>query len=473
MQGHSRGSPAKDDDKVKWNPIFSAAVSTAALLLCQASMTMAQPEFNDGPLDPGIKASFVPLGPGVPGVLYEPVHPGPKAAIAVYVMHAEQDYLRFSACTELSKRGYTVLCANNTAPKGMASLDLDLDQILLDAKRGVVYLHSQPRIKKVVLFGHSGGGALMAAYQSIAENGVKSCQGPEKIHSCSDKLAGLPAADGVILADANWGLASMFLFSIDPAVADETSGRKIDQDLNLFNPSNGYSRAGSDYSAAFIGKFQHAVHERNERIVRRAEERLAAIQAGKGAFADDEPFLVPGAVLFGFNNKLFAEDPKLMSHTEGAYPLLHADGSVSIEVVHTVRRPEGFPLSQSLGGAVRGTVRTFLTTFAVRTRDDFGFDEDSVHGIDWDSSYSTTPGAAKGIHVPLLTMGMTGHWEYLAAETIYKMAPAKDKNIAFVEGASHMYSPCRECEKTPGQYGDTVKTLYDYVDRWISQKGRF
>jgi hypothetical protein len=26
---------------------------------------------------------------------------------------------------------------------------------------------------------------------------------------------------------------------------------------------------------------------------------------------------------------------------------------------------------------------------------------------------------------------------------------------------------------SPGQFGDTIKTVYDYADRWLSQKGRF
>lgn len=446
--------------------------SLLGLLVVSFSVAMAQ-NSPVAPLPASIKATFVPLGPGVPGVFYEPVQPGEKAQIAIFVMHAEGDYLRFSACTELAQRGYRVLCANNTTPKGMTSLDLSLDRILLDAKLGVAYLRTLPEVKKVVLFGHSGGGAMMAAYQDIAENGVQACQGPEKIYKCSNRLAGLPPADGVMLIDANWGMATMMLFSIDPAVTDETNGHSIDERLNLFNPKNGYNRQGSNYSAEFIEKFQRGVSQRNNRIIQAAQERLAKIEAGQGNFTDDEPFTVPGAVLFGFNNKLFAEDTRLMSHTQKAWPLLHADGSITNEIVHSVRRPEGFSTTGSLNGAVRGTVRTFLNTFAVRTTADYGFDEDSVRGIDWSSSVSTTPGAAAGIHAPLLTMGMTGHWEYLAAETIYNMAPSHDKSIAFVEGASHMYTPCKQCETTPGQFGDTVKTLYNYVDGWLSQKGRF
>jgi hypothetical protein len=70
-------------------------------------------------------------------------------------------------------------------------------------------------------------------------------------------------------------------------------------------------------------------------------------------------------------------------------------------------------------------------------------------------------------------MGMTGHWEYLAAETIFEHAKSTDKKLVFVEGATHIYTTCTKCEKYPGQFGDTVKTTYDYVDSWLSEKGRF
>lgn len=430
--------------------------------------------FSMPTVDPSVKTTFVPLGGGVPGVLYEPIHPGKKAQIGVFVMHAEGDYLRFSACTELSKRGYSVLCANNRSPKNGSSLDFNMDEVLLDAKLGVAYLRKQPNIKKVVLFGHSGGGAMMSAYQNIAENGLKACQGPEKIYKCSNRLAGLPPADGIMLIDSNWGMAGMMLFSLDPAVTEESNGHSIDPGLDLFNPKNGFNPAGSDYSQEFIHKFQSAVNKRNNRILRSALDRLALINTGKGLFDDDEPFMVPGGVLLGFNNKLFAQDVKLMSHTKKAWPLLHADGSVTTEIVHSVRVPEGTrSMTSSLRGAMRGTVRSYLTSFAIRTTDDYGFDEDSVHGVDWTSSYTCPAGNTPGIAVPLLAMGMTGHWEYLAAETLYENAKSSDKTLAFVEGASHMYSPCKQCEKTPGEYGDTVKTLYNYVDSWLSQKGRF
>ena len=421
-----------------------------------------------------IKSTYVRLGNGVPGVFYEPANPGPKAQIAMLVMHSSGDYLNHSACTELPKRGYRVLCANTSFSKAGTVEDGYADRLVLDVKSGVAWLRKNPNVKKVVLFGHSGGGSLMSTYQFIAEGGAKACQGPEKIAKCSDAVAGLPPADGVMLVDSNWGTSSMTLFSVDPAITSEQGGMTLTPDLDLLNPKNGFNPDGnSDYSPEFIRKWETAVGTRNNQIIKTALERQAALDAGKGFYVDDEPFNVPGA---NFKTNLFIpEDNKLMSHTRNAWPLIHADGSITTEIVHTVRVPENpGPLARYYErGTLKTSVRHFLTTYAIRTTDDFSYDESSVHGVDWTSSYSVPAGNAEGITRPMLIMGMTGHWEFSAAETIYEHAKAQDKTLAYVEGASHGYSTCKKCEKTPGEFGDTMKTTYDYVDKWLSKPGRF
>jgi len=425
--------------------------------------------------DAPIRSTFVKLGQGVPGVLYEPAAPGDKAQIGVFVMHSGGDYLTHSACSELSRRGYRVLCANNSSAKSGFTDDGTLDHTLLDARLGVAYLRQYPGVKKVVLLGHSGGGTLMSAYQDMAENGVKICQGPEKIVKCPDTLAGMPPADGLMLVDSNWGLAAMMLFSLDPAVIGESGGQNLNPRLDVFNPANGFDRAGSHYSAEFIRRFQAAEGRRNNQLIRAALARLAVINAGKGRYRDDEPFIIPGGSFRGGNNRLFSQDVELMSRTRQPWPLLRADGSSVTQIIRTVRVPEN-AVSHSASledGALTTTVHRFLSTFAIRVTDDFGYDQDSVRGIDWNSTYSSPPGNVEGISVPLLTMGMTGHWEYLAAETIFSHAKSADKTLAFVEGATHGYTTCTKCERTPGQFGNTVKTTYDYVDGWLSKKGRF
>jgi pimeloyl-ACP methyl ester carboxylesterase len=375
--------------------------------------------------------------------------------------------MTMSACPELSRRGYRVFCVNRTS-RG------NLDEVIANLRQAMNYLRKVPGVEKVVVLGHSGGATLMSAYQMIAENGVKSCQGPEKLHQCPDGFAGMTAADGIMLLDPNWGNAEMSLFSIDPAVEDRESGTRINADLDLFNPKNGFNPNGnSNYSAAFIKKWQTAVAQRERTLTQHALDRVAEIEAGRGKFSDDEPMVIAG--INQTSNKLFAQDTNLMSHTARAEQLLHPDGSITTEIVHTVRQPRTQPsttASLSRGGE-ETTVRDFLNDHAIRVSSDFGYDADSIHGVEWTSTYSSPPGNVESIHAPLLIMGMTGSWEYATDETIYGNAASKDKTLVYVEGASHVFTPCRECEKTPGQFGDTQTTLYNYVDKWLGSKGRF
>src|SRR5262245_27536899 len=94
-------------------------VAAAAIGLASVSPVWAQQaQRPSGPVTVArIKTTFIDLGNGVPGVLYEPTEPGPKAQIAVLVMHTGADYLTHSACTELSRRGYRVLCENTSGDK--------------------------------------------------------------------------------------------------------------------------------------------------------------------------------------------------------------------------------------------------------------------------------------------------------------------------------------------------------------------
>ncbi|MGN8921382.1 alpha/beta hydrolase [Lachnospiraceae bacterium HCP28S3_F9] len=418
-----------------------------------------------------VKTTFVEVERRTPGVLYEPVEQNEKQRIAILIMHSDENYLSFPTGSEMAGRGYTVLCANVMNKEGII---FSQDDKMKSVKAAVQYLRSLPCVEKVLLMGHSGGGTLMSAYQAIAENGAKIFQGQEKIIPYSGD-EDLPAADGILLLDSNWGNAAMQLFSLDPAIEDEHSGVRINEELNLFNPDNGFNPEGSTYSQEFIEKFQKAQSERNCCLVDYALNRLLMLQNGQGNYCDDEPIIIPGAAQSFFNNKLYAQDIRLMSHTREPHLLLHPDGTRTTEIIHSLRGPEN-PKSFTPSfweGARFMSVKTYLTSYAVRTEKEYGYDEDHVWGIEWDSSYSCPPGNVTHIHVPMLVVGMTAGWEYLASETIYDRAASKDKTIAFIEGATHKFTPARHLEKHEGQFGDTMKTLHDYIDEWIQEKGRF
>jgi hypothetical protein len=427
------------------------------------------------------KTTFEWLAPGVPGVLYEPARPNAaKAGIVVFAMHVDGDYLRpgpTNTCMQLAMRGYRALCANAATSKAGFMSDMNQDKLTLNVKAGVEFARRLPGMRKVVIFGHSGGGAMMAAYQNIAENGLKACQGPEKLIPCPDTLANLPAADGVMLIDSSMGMPGSNMLSIDPAVVDDASGRTVLPDLDMYNPANGFNAKGSTYSPEFTARFFAAQRDRMNRLIAKAQGRLAVIKAGGGQFLDDEPFIVAGAI--PRENKLNEQDVRLLSQTREAWPLLHANGRVTNEIIHSVRMPKSERSPTPLeGNALVTTVRTFLSTFSIRALSDFRVEPTGVYGVDYNSSYGVTYNNIEGISKPLLQMGLTGSYEYSFAEGARaRNTRSADKTLAYVEGAVHGFVPCKECATSRGlpedYYGDTIKTLYDYIDGWLSKPGRF
>ncbi len=90
--------------------------------------------------------------------------------------------------------------------------------------------------------------------------------------------------------------------------------------------------------------------------------------------------------------------------------------------------------------------------------------------IDWCSSNNSTPCALKSITVPMLITAMGAHYFIRDNEIHYEVAASKDKDFIVIEGATHGITPCTECEKTPGQYSNSVKNFFDYVQKWINAR---
>ena len=69
-----------------------------------------------------------------------------------------------------------------------------------------------------------------------------------------------------------------------------------------------------------------------------------------------------------------------------------------------------------------------------------------------------------------LFMAMGGHYYVGDGERYVEVAKSQDKEFLVIEGASHGFTPCRPCEKTPGQYGNSVRNLFDYVAKWMNDR---
>ena len=408
-----------------------------------------------------IRDTYARVG-GMRCVLYEPEEPAEKSRIAVICIHSDGDYSTFPIGGELAKWGYRTLCGQVSDPEGT------LDRKLVDVGRGVRFLRSLPGVEKVVLMGHSGGATLMSAYQAAAEKGVGIFQTPEMLIPCTVTEA-LPPADALMTLDSNWGNGAMTLVSVDPAVVEEGNGVRLDPELDIFSPKNGFDPQGSTYSQEFLDQYFAAQAARNNRIIAQARERLFALEHGQGRYTDDEPLVITGAGQMAFCNRVFPQDIRLANHTRGAYPLLHPDGTETVEIIRSVRRARGGSSpTGSIGACVLTTVRSFLSNRAVLAGDRYGVRPDGIEDVRWDEAWSCTPGNIRHVEAPLLAMGMTGSYEFLAAEAIYQNAGSRDKTIAFVEGAGHNF----DCRGREDEFGDTQKRLFDYVDGWLSAPGR-
>jgi pimeloyl-ACP methyl ester carboxylesterase len=421
----------------------------------------------------GIAIEKVPVWPSqtVHAVLWRPAAPSDRKPVAILLMHEYADFTQHSACSDLSSRGFQVLCANGRFLNAQGSVIWD--DLTLDLKAGVEYLRKQPDIKKVFLLGHSGGGALMPYYENVAENGVAACQDARRISPCSNTLANMPKVDGLILLDPIPGLAFADLTNTDPSVtAEDQFGRidpaKIDASLDMFSVTNGYDAKKPSYSADFVKRFYAAEGSRYARLVDLARSRSEAIKAGKGWFPDDEPFIVGHA-----NARLWTVDVDLLSHTQQPHTILTKDGQKqeiarSIRTVGTSVVGDVTKANLPYRRARQATVRSFLSTFAIRTTPDFTVTADSVVGVDWQSTNTSLLANLAGVKAPLLMASMTGHYWLVTTEMGFNAAASSDKTLVYIEGATHGFTSCKACETTPGQFGDTNKTLMDYVAKWLN-----
>ena len=402
----------------------------------------------------------------VKGALYAP-DAGPAPSVGLLMIHRTSNYLGYHGCAELSARGFLVLCMNPRSDNNEARALVE--EIALDVKSGLAFLRAQAGIQAVLLYGFSGGGPTTTFYQAVAEQGVAYCQAPGKLTRCSEALAGLPPADGLILVDNNPGNAASAVRRINPAVTNDAAildGREapvIDPSLDPFRVENGYNPDGaSTYSEAFRERYFIAQAERMNGLIELAQTRLREIEAGAGRFADDDVFVVARAD----TAELMLLDPSIHHTTAEPRKLLRNDGTVVRQIVESVRLPE--PQQAGLNerldtGALHLTLRSFLSSYAMRATH-------AMDDLDWCSSNNSNPCAVQAISVPTLVSAMTANNYLRFAEMHYALSASADKDLIYVEGALHGQLPCVACETFPGQYANTVANFFDYVAAWIHER---
>jgi hypothetical protein len=402
---------------------------------------------------------YVPLGGAVKGALYKP-DSGPAPHVGVLVTHRTSNVLSSLPCTELSRRGFMVLCMNPRFDNNEALVKWET--IALDVRSGVNFLRRQPGITKVLLLGGSGGGPTMSFYQAVAENGPSYCQGANKLIECDNSLAGLPPADGIIFRDAHPGNPANGVRSINPALVNERRPERLNPKLNPFNPENGYNPNGpSTYSEQFKKRYFAAQADRMNKLIDDALQKLREIE--EGPYPDDDAAFL---ITRGDGARLMELDLSIHHSTVKPQKLLKNDSSIVTQIAESVRLADTTlaDLNATFDGGTRFlTVRSFLSANAIRATD-------SMDGIIDCSSNNSTPCALRKISVPILIGAMGAHYFIRDNEIHYEVAASPDKDFIVVEGAEHGITPCVPCEQFPGQYSNTVRNFFDYIAAWINAR---
>lgn len=433
--------------------------------------------------------SLVTTG-SIDSALYQPTSSTSQESIAVVVFHDTADMIGSAPCLQLAERGFTVMCAHN--PYSQLS-EIQWDNVATDIGGMVNYAYAIPGVKKVVLLGWSGGGADVAYYQAVAENGVAYCQNPERLDPCSSSLAGLKPASGVMMLDSIMGLAFQVMSDMDPSTSNvQGLSSHYNPDLYLFNPNNGFKSVDveNDYSQSFLDKYSKAQGDRENALVDLAEKTKQEIADGRYYTTDDAPFPI-GRVAA----RPWQIDDSLINHTAKPQTLItpaDPNGALSSKItgltgpgvtangdVERVTTPPAeqspVPVSPQANSQWDGTqftgggnltVSTFLSDFAIKAPD-YQVTANGITGVDWGTSNTSTITNLEGVTSPLLIMSETGHYWVVPSEMDYAASKSTNKTLAYVWGGSHSFTPCTECLSPSSDYGNTESETFDYMANWL------
>ncbi len=205
------------------------------------------------------------------GLYHHP--PGASPDIAFIATHYNVDFSEHYLAPLLARRGFGFL-GWNTRYRGVEHWFL-LEHALVDIAAGVRWLREVAGARVVVLLGNSGGGSLMAAYQSQATDpSIRPARGL----GLPPAVLSLPPADLYVSLQAHIGRPEVLTAWMDPSVTDEADPLSVDPALDMYDQRN-----GPPYTAEFVATYRAAQEARNHRITDWALDELERCQAA-GAF---------------------------------------------------------------------------------------------------------------------------------------------------------------------------------------------
>ena len=344
------------------------------------------------------------------GVYHRPKGTRPRTAFIA--THYNVDFSEHYMAELMAKRGYGFL-GWNTRYRGMEHY-FTLEHALIDIGVGVRWLREEAGVENVVLLGNSGGGSLMAAYQSQATDpNLQPLLGVPVPDAAMDLLP----CDYYVSTNAHPGRPEVLTNWFDPSVTDENDPISIDPELDMYNPEN-----GPPYSADFMDRYRRAQVARNDRITAWALEELDRLRAA-------------GCFDRVFNMHRAWADPRYLDAS-----LDPNDREIGVCYLG----PPKFFNYSPFGIGTSNTIRTWLSMWSLETS--------QCRGIPH----------LERVKVPSLvvqSMADSGVFP-VDAHIIHDHLASQDKTLEFVAGDHYLQSP-----------DDARDVVSDLVARWLQDRG--
>jgi pimeloyl-ACP methyl ester carboxylesterase len=355
------------------------------------------------------------------GILWQPAKGKPKTCVVM--AHPRAEFGHHYSVPFWIDAGFAAF-AHNTRYLNNDSTMLH-ETILLDLAAAIKYLREEEGFEHIVMLGNSGGGSLFAYYdaQARAPKGSRVASppggGPPDLNAYD-----LPTCDGFIVLAAHPGQGMVLMNCLDAAVVDESDPLASDPELDMYDERHGFKTppAESRYQQEFIAKYRAAQRARCARI-----DSIARRSIEEADFAR--------AVMRAETFK--SENPSRRHFIER-----RAMAPRMMFVYRTQANPNYLDLSIDPSERAVGSIispRPDLANYVV-----FGLGR-VVTPDAWLSTWSGLSSYAKmssnlpKVTVPTLVVGANADQDIFISDVKaeFEASGAKDKQIAFIEGADH------------------------------------
>ena len=216
------------------------------------------------------------------------LHRLPGSTTVITMMHPRQSLTHHPMISWFLNMGISVWTQDTRSPNN--DLNLVHEQAILDVAAGQLRL-KELGFETVLLFGHSGGGTLMAYYSEqaliVPEFRIDVTPAGRPI-----SLAGaqMPAPDGVVFLAPHPGQGAVLLNCIDPSIDDDSDPLSVIPELNMYDPANGFVPAPhpSTYSSDFLDEYRKAQLRRVKHIDAVATALATEAAEARARFARSE-----------------------------------------------------------------------------------------------------------------------------------------------------------------------------------------